>query len=183
MDLDVEQDTSMETIVHLITRLKQDFGRDFIITLAPVASALTEGGNLSGFDYIQLENTTGSEISWYNAQFYSGFGSIFPDDQYISIVNFGLDPNRLVATTLTNPANGDGYVSADNVVTSVKELAAKYGFNFGGVAGWEYFNSLPNSTEPWKWATLMSSSMTELKTAKEAAASRKRSRVWGHDNA
>lgn len=177
MDLDVEQDTSLETIVHLITQLKADFGDGFIITLAPVATALMEGSNLSGFDYIALENTISDKISWYNAQFYSGFGSLFPDDQYIDIVEFGmgLDPNRLVATTLTNPSNGFGYISPENVVSSVTDLAAKYGFNFGGVAGWEYFNSLPVPGEPWVWAALMSFSMTELQEAKQLAGSSKRS--------
>ena len=29
-------------------------------------------GNLSGFDYRQLEVQRGSRISWYNAQFYNG---------------------------------------------------------------------------------------------------------------
>lgn len=99
MDLDVEQSVAMSDIVHLMTQLKSDFGSDFIITFAPVASALLEEGNISGFDYIQLEQQNGYLISWYNAQFYSGFGTFFPDDQYINITKFGpgLDPSRLVA--------------------------------------------------------------------------------------
>jgi len=46
----------------------------------------------------------------YHNQFYSGFGTLFPDDEYIAIVEFGvgLAPNRLVATTLTNPSLGYG---------------------------------------------------------------------------
>lgn len=32
--------------------------------------------------------------------------------------------------------------------------------NFGGVMGWEYFNSLPGGREkPWQWAAIMSLSM------------------------
>ncbi|KAJ7496900.1 endo-beta-N-acetylglucosaminidase, partial [Mycena latifolia] len=161
MDLDVEQSTSLSVITNLITRLKADFGDDFIITLAPVATAMTEGSNLSGFDYITLEQQMGSQISWYNAQFYSGFGTLFPDTQYINIVNFGsgLDPNRLVASVLTSPANGNGYISPDEVVSSVQDLSARYGFNFGGINGWEYFNSNPNRTEPWVWAEMMAAAM------------------------
>ncbi|KAF9460652.1 endo-beta-N-acetylglucosaminidase [Collybia nuda] len=164
MDLDVEQDVSLANIQFLINRLKADFGDDFIITLAPVASALTEGGNLSGFDYIELERTMGSKIAWYNAQFYSGFGSIFPEQQYIDIVEYGpgLDPSRLVASTLTNPDLGGGYVDPDEVVQSVMALARKYGYRFGGVAGWEYFISLPNAEQPWEWAALMKSTMNTL---------------------
>ncbi|KAJ6624955.1 endo-beta-N-acetylglucosaminidase [Mycena sp. CBHHK59/15] len=170
LDLDVEQDTPFDDIVFLINRLKADFGDDFIITLAPVASALMEGANLSGFDYIQLEKTVGDKISWYNAQFYSGFGSVFPDTQYISIVEFGdgLDPSRLVATTLTNPEDGFGFVDIDNVVSSVQDLAKRYDYNFGGVAGWEYWNSLPSGVnQPYLWAKLMKRTMAILK-AKQA---------------
>lgn len=143
----------MADIVHLIQQLKRDFGPDFIITLAPVASALLEGANLSGFDYIALENAVGDQISWYNAQFYSGkcsqrvkrtrvhvskfagFGEFFPDDQYLDIVNFGLDPSRLVATTLTSPDAGFGFIDIDSIISSVQALASQQEFNFGGVAG------------------------------------------------
>ncbi|KAJ7281926.1 endo-beta-N-acetylglucosaminidase [Mycena rebaudengoi] len=166
LDLDVEQDFPIEDIVHLINRLKKDFGRNFIITLAPVASALIEEGNLSGFDYIELERRVGDKISWYNAQFYSGFGTFFPDDEYISIVEFGygLDPSRLVATTLTNPLDGGGYVEIEDVVSSVKMLAAKYDFKFGGVAGWEYFNSNPGANQqPYLWSHIMADAMNDLK--------------------
>ncbi|KAJ7113695.1 endo-beta-N-acetylglucosaminidase [Mycena crocata] len=167
LDLDVEQFTPIEDIIHLILRLKHDFGDDFIITLAPVASALIEGANLSGFDYIELEQRVGHHISWYNAQFYSGFGSFFPDQNYLDIVNFGkgLHPSRLVATTLTNPDGNFGFISIDEVVASVKSLAQKQDFDFGGVAGWELWNSLPGGHEqPYLWAKLMTKTMNELKT-------------------
>ncbi|KAJ7686522.1 endo-beta-N-acetylglucosaminidase [Mycena rosella] len=173
MDLDVEQSTSLSVITNLITRLKSDFGADFIITLAPVATAMTEGSNLSGFDYITLEQQMGSQISWYNAQFYSGFGTLFPDTQYIDIINFGsgLDPNRLVASVLTSPANGDGYVSPDEVVSSVQDLLRATASTLEGSTGGhfcytDYFNSNPNSTEPWLWAQMMSDAMASLKEAK-----------------
>lgn len=81
MDLDVEQNTDISVIENLITQLKADFGDDFIITLAPVATALTDskqsneldssllkytpGSNLSGFDYITLEQQMGAQIDWY----------------------------------------------------------------------------------------------------------------------
>lgn len=135
MDLDVEQSVPIDDIVHLINKLKEDFGDDFIITLAPVASAMTEGGNLSGFDYVELEKRVGHKISFYNVQFYSGFGDLSTDEQYIEIVNFGWDPTKLVATTLTNPDNGGGWVPPDEVVSTIENLMAEYGTKFGGVAG------------------------------------------------
>ncbi|KAJ7782658.1 endo-beta-N-acetylglucosaminidase [Mycena metata] len=170
MDLDVEQSTPISVIETLITRLKSDFGESFIITLAPVASAMIEGSNLSGFDYVTLDAQMGSQISWYNAQFYSGFGTLFPDTQYIGIINAGWDPNRLVAT--------------DEVVSSIKDLAAKYGFNFGGINGWEYFNSDPDPTQPWEWAQEMTAAMANVTASKKAleASKEKRSHMWMQSN-
>lgn len=74
MDLDVEQSMSQFGITRLVKRLYTDFGDDFTITLAPVASALYNGGNLSGFRYGLLEKATQSisgldMIDFYNAQF------------------------------------------------------------------------------------------------------------------
>jgi len=178
MDLDVEQAVSLEDIVHLITQLRTDFGQDFIITLAPVASALVEAANLSGFDYIELEKQVGPSISWYNAQFYSGFGTVFPDDQYINITQYGmgLDPSRLVATVLTNPDSGFGYVDPDEVVSSITALIAKFGAKFGGVAGWEYFNSVPSQSKPWQWAGMMTRAMKGISTHSKRQI---HSRFWG----
>lgn len=68
---------SLAGIVRLIDRLRADFGPGFIITLAPVAAALVEGGgNLSGFGYGDLERVRGGEVAWYNAQFYCGWGDV-----------------------------------------------------------------------------------------------------------
>ena len=40
LDLDVEEPMSLNGIVRLIDRLRTDFGAEFLITLAPVATAL-----------------------------------------------------------------------------------------------------------------------------------------------
>lgn len=55
IDLDVEEYMSLRGIKRLIDRFKLDFGDKFIITLAPVATALCGGRNLSGFNYETLE--------------------------------------------------------------------------------------------------------------------------------
>ncbi|KZV92702.1 glycoside hydrolase family 18 protein [Exidia glandulosa HHB12029] len=184
MDLDVEQSTDIGVAIRLITQLKADFGPDFIVTLAPVASALRGGGNLSGFNYVQLESQVGANISWYNAQFYSGFGTIFPDSQYVSITEYQggiFPPEKLVASVLTNSNLGSGYVSVDNVVKSLKDLVTLYGDQFGGVAGWEYFasNPSPHPGEPWQWSQIMKDAIAGLSrkfssaSASVAAAARK----------
>ncbi|KDR68302.1 hypothetical protein GALMADRAFT_146525 [Galerina marginata CBS 339.88] len=161
VDLDVEEYESLENIGKLIKRLRQDFGDNFIITMAPVASALKGGRDtFSGFNYADLEAQYGDDINWYNVQFYSGYGSMENTTDYNEIVkDFPLNPRRLVAGTLTNKANGGGFVELDKVNSTVRQLANKYGDGFGGVAGWEYFNSMPHPDEPWKWAEIMQSAM------------------------
>ena len=160
IDLDVEQPESLANIVTLIQRLRTDFGKDFIITLAPVASALIGRSNLSGFDYQTLEQKYGHEIDWYNAQFYSGFGSMSHATDYNDIVtNCPLRPSRLVAGTLSNKDNGDGWVELDIVKSTVRQLLKKYGDSFGGIAAWEYYNSKPDTDEPWEWAAEMGQEM------------------------
>ena len=68
LDLDVEEDMSLGGIIRLIGRLKDDFGEEFLITLAPVATALRAEKHLSGFDYEALEVMKGASIAWYNTQ-------------------------------------------------------------------------------------------------------------------
>lgn len=68
LDLDVEEKMSLGGIIRLIDRLKDDFGKDFLITLAPVATALWGERHLSGFDYEALEVMKGDSIAWYNTQ-------------------------------------------------------------------------------------------------------------------
>ncbi|KAJ6442353.1 endo-N-acetyl-beta-D-glucosaminidase precursor [Purpureocillium lavendulum] len=155
MDLDVEQYMSQSGITRLVNRLHDDFGSDFTITLAPVASALRGGSNLSGFDYSALETSDGSDISFYNAQFYSGFGTMSSPNDFNSIVARGLSASRIVAGQLTSRANGNGYIPYDQLNSTIVQLRNKYG-QIGGVMGWEYFNSEPGGTsKPWEWAEIM----------------------------
>lgn len=70
LDLDVEEPMRLGGVVRLIDRLRKDFGKDFLITLAPVAPALLDfRRNLSGFDYEALEVMRGKDIAFYNCQF------------------------------------------------------------------------------------------------------------------
>lgn len=158
LDLDVEEEMSLAGIIRLIDRLKLDFGDDFIITLAPVATALVEGlPHLSGFNYRTLEAQRGSKISWYNAQFYNGWGMLQDTSLYDRIIAEGWNPEKVVAGLLTNPSNGSqGYIPTETVSAVLAVLLQKYPA-FGGVFGWEYYNALPGGMErPWEWASNMS---------------------------
>ncbi|KAG5982567.1 hypothetical protein E4U55_001714 [Claviceps digitariae] len=155
LDIDVEQRMSQRGIARLIDRLREDFGSDFIISMAPVASALHNGGNLSGFNYKHLDAHMGSKISFYNSQFYSGFGTMATTRDYAKIVSSGFAASRVVAGQLTSPSNGGGYIPYSKLNATVTSLKSKYK-QIGGVMGWEYFNSQPGGTaEPWKWAQIM----------------------------
>merc|ERR1711871_325427 len=75
IDLDVEEETNIDYIKLLINQIDNDFGKDFIITMAPVGVYLennTKG--MGGFSYQELFNTKeGERINWFNGQFYYNF--------------------------------------------------------------------------------------------------------------
>ena len=152
LDLDVEEEMSLAGIVRLIDRLKADFGPGYVITMAPVASALWGGKHLSGFHYGELEKAMGRHIAWYNAQFYCGWASAETTEHYDTIVASGWDPKKVVLGLVTNPGNGDGWVFEDLLMATLSVLKEKHQ-NFGGVMGWEYFNAITDTDrgQPWLW--------------------------------
>ena len=163
IDLDVEVSIETSNIVKLIKQLRWDFGNDFIITMAPGAAELSGGfGGVS--NYTALEEACGNDIDWYNAQFYSGFGSMTDTTDYDNIVTrFPLDPSRLVAGTFSNSTDGFGYVELDTLKSTIRQLLQKYGDVFGGIGCWEYFSSEPDVNEPWTWAVIMKFAMVNWK--------------------
>ncbi|RMZ85872.1 hypothetical protein DV737_g480, partial [Chaetothyriales sp. CBS 132003] len=178
IDLDIEEEMSLPGVAHLIDRLRADFGSSsssssagaFLITLAPVATALMPGRpHLSGFDYRLLEAARGSEISWYNVQFYNGWGGIDTPAAYDEIMRLGnWRPERVVAGMLTNPRHGgSGYVALTQTAAVLSYLVERYP-TFGGVMGWEYWQSLPQADHPWMWSCCMQLCMG-MKTLRDAA--------------
>jgi len=156
LDLDVEEHMSLAGIVRLIDRLRADFGKEFLITLAPVAAALLNAEhNLSGFDYEALEVMRGREIGWYNAQFYCGWGDCSNPLMYEMLLRKGWPAEKVVVGLVTNPENGGGWVPWNALATVLPALVGRHP-GFGGVMGWEYFNSLPGGREsPWQWCQWM----------------------------
>ena len=152
LDLDIEETMTLHGVVRLIDRLRADFGPDFLITLAPVATALLPAQpHLSGFDYGQLERERGHGIAWYNTQFYSGWGDASTTFWYDAIMAAGWKPEKVLMGLITNPALGSGYVAWPQLESVLRTLRARYA-GFGGAMGWEYFNALPGGEErPWEW--------------------------------
>jgi len=159
IDLDIEESVALQDVQRLINQLSSDFGSRFEITLAPVASDLSSGKGLSGFNYKDLYRTEGLKIAWFNTQFYSGFGSLDSTSDYDSAINNGFPPSKVVAGMMGNSSDGDGYTDMSKVAQTIKLLTSKYP-GFGGVFSWEYFNTLPGGTlHPELWSKLMTQQM------------------------
>ncbi|KFG83496.1 endo-N-acetyl-beta-D-glucosaminidase precursor [Metarhizium anisopliae] len=155
LDIDVEQPMSQDGIERLIDKIHCDFGSGFIITLAPVASALKNGGNLSGLDYKLLEYRKGCKISFYNCQFYGGFGTMSSTKDYHDIVTNGFKASRVVAGQLSSGTLTYDRLGQLNINTTIVSLREKYG-RIGGIMGWEYGLSVTRGMdEPWRWAQAM----------------------------
>lgn len=157
LDLDVEEDMSLAGIIRLIDRLKSDFGPDFLVTLTPVATALQNEKHLSGFNYEDLEKAVGSKIAWYNTQFYCGWGSMETTQDYDKISARGWPAEKVVVGVVTNPENCEGWVPDDVLRLTLAVLVREHP-HFGGVYGWEYFNSITVAEPyegPWSWARMM----------------------------
>ena len=160
LDLDVEEEMSLNGIIRLIDRLKADFGSSFIITLAPVAQALQGRPHLSGFDYEALEVMRGTSIDCYHVQFYNNWGSLVDYVDYDEILCRGWRPEKVVAGVLTHPSSGHGWVDLGTLQRTLMALKMLYP-RFGGVMGWEYFNSKPGDCDrPWEWAEMMSKALS-----------------------
>jgi hypothetical protein len=161
IDLDVEETVTLANIETLIGRLRADFGPAFVITLSPVCSALWGGANLSGFNYISLyHSSVGPDIAWFNAQFYSGFGSLSSTADYDHTLSGGVfTPDKVVAGVIANPHDGFGFIPIATLVKTVHALVAEHA-NFGGLADWEYFDALPGGqANPVEWARVVARAM------------------------
>jgi hypothetical protein len=164
VDLDVEESVSLSNIEMLINQLRSDFGSGFQITLAPVATDVEGGGGLSGFDYGQLFHDLGSQINWFNVQYYSGFGSLSSTSDYDNAVSHGFPPNKLVAGMLGSANDGGGFVDVNTVANTVKQLVAEHP-DFGGVDCWQYFDAMPGGqANPQQWSSLMTQAMATSST-------------------
>ena len=138
--------------------------------MAPVASAMwPEGPGLSGFDYPTLDaqatepaRPNGKLVSWYNAQFYNGWGDASSQVFYDAIITMGgWSPDRVVMGVLDSSGDGgSGFVAIDQLKKVILQLRANYA-NFGCAVGWEYWDAgkSDNFAQPWQWVQAVSSAV------------------------
>ena len=170
LDLDIEEDVDINVPLELLRRLNSDFGEDFILTSAPEAAGMVEGGgSLTNFSYIDLDKQATAEnkpngklLDFYNVQFYNSWGDASSNTQYDSIVSGGFDASRIVMGVLDSHNDGEsGFVQLNTLKTVVFSLASKYD-NFGGVDGWEYYDagSSDELQNPWDWIKAIAGAMS-----------------------
>lgn len=132
VDLDVEEYTNIEDIKMLIRKLKEDFGKDFIITMAPIQMSLQEDTTgMGGFIYKDLyKSPEGEMIEYFNGQFYMDYS----ENAYTQVIENGYLCEKIVM----------GMISGENYEEELKKVYQKYDKQFGGVFIWEYYNSPVN---------------------------------------
>ncbi len=149
VDLDIEEGVSLPDVKKLIDSINNDFGDNFIISMAPVQSSLQfDYPGMGGFIYKDLYNSLqGQKINYFNGQFYGDYSA----DAYDSVVKNGYPPDKVVMGMIS-------FQDFDENVDTIKSLKKKYGKKFGGVFNWEYFDSPPGGqNDPDKWAEILSS--------------------------
>ena len=136
IDLDVEEYVSLENIKHLILDLKNDFGDDFIITLAPVQYSLeTDSPGMGGFIYKDLYlSEVGKYINWFNVQAYNDYSYA----GFSTIVKNGYPSEKIVFGML-----GDNVENFNIYLQEIKKIKDNYS-NVSGIMMWEYGDTAIN---------------------------------------
>jgi hypothetical protein len=169
LDLDIEEDVdNVNTInvMNFVSQLRKDFGPGFLVTSAPVATALVVPWESMSrtysmtpkVDYVELLNLPGL-FDWYNVQFY-GWGNLLHPEWYwngpapdyaMVVATQQLPPQKLVAGVVTAPSAGAGYYDILTLVPTFKKLVQE-NLGFGGVYGWHFDCAMVGeNTDPVGW--------------------------------
>ncbi len=135
IDLDIEESVSLDNVKMLINRIKKDFGPNFLISMAPIQTALqNDSPGLGGFIYKDLYSSLeGKLINYFNGQFYFDYSK----NAYDAVIENGYPEEKVVMGMLM----GQDF---DKIQIELKKLKEEYGSSFGGVFIWEYFGA-PNN--------------------------------------
>jgi hypothetical protein len=149
VDLDIEEEVNLADVKMLIHLLKDDFGNDFIISMAPLGDSLmNDTPGMGGFVYKELyQSEEGMMIDYFNGQFYDSFTF----NAYDLAIQNGYPHEKVVLGMVSSQFTAETFMIALNEVKKIKE---KYP-NFAGVFNWEYFDSPPDKKNPQTWAIEM----------------------------
>ena len=145
IDLDIEENVSLLNVQKVIRDLKTIYGKQFIITMAPVCNSLMYNyPGLGGFIYKDLMNTDeGKMIDWFNGQFYFQYSK----DMFEQCVKNDYNPSNIIFGMISS-----NFVNNfDKALEEIKKVKQEYP-NFGGVYIWEYCNSPPDNKNPCIWS-------------------------------
>jgi len=149
VNLDVEETVNIEDLVHLIAALRVDMGDNFKITLAPMASVMSEDVvGLGGFLYKELYNRIGDCIDSFNVQSYGelSFNSLSADT-YQNILDNGYPMEKINLGMLYSDYNRATF---DNALISIKQIQD---INpDAGIFVWEYALAPPDNIYHTMWA-------------------------------
>lgn len=155
IDLDIEECVNIRDIRMLIKRLDKDFGKDFIISMAPVSYALkTDNPGLGNFSYKELYRTPeGQRINYFNGQFYGDY----TQESYDTVIMNDYPTDKIVMGMLGGTYNN----TFDDIYNTVKKLSNKYSY-FGGVFVWEYFDAISNTKYSTLWSYYMKDAINNV---------------------
>ena len=150
IDLDVEETVDLDKIRVLINRIDDDFGDDFIISMAPVSFSLEDDTpGFGGFVYKDLFNTPeGQRINYFNGQFYGSFDF----KTYDKVIENGYPEEKINIGMISSDFSPTTFC---NALDTIRNIKMKYP-NFGGTFVWEYSDCPPcGASHPDEWAVQM----------------------------
>ena len=149
VNLDIEEEVTLDNIKMLIRNLNKDFGTEFIISMAPISeSMIHDGSGMGGFCYKELYNSyEGKMIHYFNVQCYQSFSK----QTYSSIINNGYPPDKIIMGMLSGQFIEKTFPKA---LEEVKKCLLEYP-TMKGVYTWEYIDAPPNIDDPSQWAKFM----------------------------
>ena len=149
VDLDIEEYVDLDNVKMLINKLNDDFGNDFIISMAPLSNSLkNDEPGMGGFNYKDLYNSNeGKRINYFNGQFYGDFGY----KAYNDVINNGYPANKIVMGMLSGLYNPSTF---NERLKDIAKLNNEFS-DFGGVFVWEYIDCPPDKNNHGIWAKKM----------------------------
>ena len=146
IELDIEERVEINNVKMLINDLTRDFGKDFILTMAPVSFSMMEDyPGMGNFVYKDLYNSPeGKYINWFNVQSYG----MFSEKTYKAIIDNGYPSEKIVMGMLWSDFDENTF---NNALETIKNIKIRYP-NMAGIDIWEYCKSPPNNVDPSQWA-------------------------------